>query len=680
MKKFKLFALAAFAMLSTNAMAAVVTHSNGTFTYTYDAADATVDVIITGFVAELPAANQQTVVIPTQVYKQDNTTKINVTMIGKEAFKGNTNIQTVTIPDTNVKKIGSGAFNGCTSLTTVTIGKAVTTIGTDASSGAFEGCTSLATVNFTARGEADPALATLEAGTFKETVIATLDLTGTKMTTLNKLFEDLNTTLTSVKLPATLTTIKDGAFASLALLPDTGIDWSACDADLTIGDGAAGVFAGSPLIKTVTLPAKVVAIAKNALANSNIQSLTITSNATAGAPTIKEVGATKLTTLTVKGAFKGVIGDNDATKPAFTSLTTVTFESTVAAGAITKGAFSSCTKLATVNFNGDLAAKAVLEGAFAKQAGDTYALTVNYPNATDESPVNPFEDDAFSAAGAEGNYATLVTTTAFNGVFKAEDGAAAHSNTANVGVYSLKVSAPEELAETANLKVFTKGSSKYYYAKFISSANYKIQAKQDGATVVVYGAYADTDGTIYMENLKIIGGFYCIPANTPVIVKSTSNADVVVTALSTADDSRMKDAAGNWSNKISVKAANTTGLAVKDATTDGYETYFLAPIADYGFKWSKFKDERIIYGNVAANQFKSTTGEAKVDFLIECKIQTAGARIKVVWLDGSEDETTAIQTVKTVAEDGAIYNLAGQKVNASYKGVVIKDGKKYIQK
>ena len=27
-----------------------------------------------------------------------------------------------------------------------------------------------------------------------------------------------------------------------------------------------------------------------------------------------------------------------------------------------------------------------------------------------------------------------------------------------------------------------------------------------------------------------------------------------------------------------------------------------------------------------------------------------------------------------------VYNLAGQKVNASYKGVVIKDGKKYIQK
>ena len=57
------------------------------------------------------------------------------------------------------------------------------------------------------------------------------------------------------------------------------------------------------------------------------------------------------------------------------------------------------------------------------------------------------------------------------------------------------------------------------------------------------------------------------------------------------------------------------------------------------------------------------------------------ARLNVVWLDGSEEgDATAIKTVKAAAEKGAIYNLAGQKVNAAYKGVVIKDGKKYIQK
>ena len=42
---------------------------------------------------------------------------------------------------------------------------------------------------------------------------------------------------------------------------------------------------------------------------------------------------------------------------------------------------------------------------------------------------------------------------------------------------------------------------------------------------------------------------------------------------------------------------------------------------------------------------------------------------------------TGIQNVQVKkAANDAIYNLAGQKVNASYKGIVIKNGKKYLQK
>lgn len=43
-------------------------------------------------------------------------------------------------------------------------------------------------------------------------------------------------------------------------------------------------------------------------------------------------------------------------------------------------------------------------------------------------------------------------------------------------------------------------------------------------------------------------------------------------------------------------------------------------------------------------------------------------------------EASAINGVKKAANAGAIYNVAGQKVSASYKGLVIKNGKKYIQK
>ena len=43
--------------------------------------------------------------------------------------------------------------------------------------------------------------------------------------------------------------------------------------------------------------------------------------------------------------------------------------------------------------------------------------------------------------------------------------------------------------------------------------------------------------------------------------------------------------------------------------------------------------------------------------------------------------STGINSVKAATTiDAAIYNLAGQKVNASYKGVVIQNGKKFLQK
>ena len=41
-------------------------------------------------------------------------------------------------------------------------------------------------------------------------------------------------------------------------------------------------------------------------------------------------------------------------------------------------------------------------------------------------------------------------------------------------------------------------------------------------------------------------------------------------------------------------------------------------------------------------------------------------------------DKTAVKAVKTTNVDGAIYNLAGQKVDASYKGIVIQNGKKRL--
>ena len=52
-------------------------------------------------------------------------------------------------------------------------------------------------------------------------------------------------------------------------------------------------------------------------------------------------------------------------------------------------------------------------------------------------------------------------------------------------------------------------------------------------------------------------------------------------------------------------------------------------------------------------------------------------------VNNSNSKETGIEDVKTVNRkkaDGAIYNLAGQKVTDSYKGIVIKNGKRYVKK
>lgn len=56
------------------------------------------------------------------------------------------------------------------------------------------------------------------------------------------------------------------------------------------------------------------------------------------------------------------------------------------------------------------------------------------------------------------------------------------------------------------------------------------------------------------------------------------------------------------------------------------------------------------------------------------------------WIDditiaeGTISTTTGISSISAEASDAAVYNLSGQKVSSSYKGVVIKNGIKVIQK
>ena len=106
------------------------------------------------------------------------------------------------------------------------------------------------------------------------------------------------------------------------------------------------------------------------------------------------------------------------------------------------------------------------------------------------------------------------------------------------------------------------------------------------------------------------------------------------------------------------------------ATTEGGERYYMLSLdanstaGSVGFYWG------------APNGGAFTNGAHKAYLCV--KPGVAGAKT-CYRFDGQTTAIDGIRTDKPTTADGAVYNLAGQRVDRSYKGVVIKNGKKYIQ-
>lgn len=127
------------------------------------------------------------------------------------------------------------------------------------------------------------------------------------------------------------------------------------------------------------------------------------------------------------------------------------------------------------------------------------------------------------------------------------------------------------------------------------------------------------------------------------------------------------------------KVSSETGNAVADnwlkgsdeeAMTEGGERYYMLSLdanstaGSVGFYWG------------AANGGAFTNGAHKAYLCV--KPGVAGAKT-CYRFDGQTTAIDGTRADKPTAADGAVYNLAGQRVDRSYKGVVIKNGKKYIQ-
>ena len=165
----------------------------------------------------------------------------------------------------------------------------------------------------------------------------------------------------------------------------------------------------------------------------------------------------------------------------------------------------------------------------------------------------------------------------------------------------------------------------------------------------------DYDETVGLKFSKtnVIGG------NFPYIVRNTADHDIDL-SFTGAGDINFKSYVNNEANKKQVGSTNIwfCGNFEEALVTDGTQ-------------WI-VKNDGIHASVVKANGTKISPFRAYFTGIPE------GASAKLNFIDG---EATGINGVNAeAAADGAIYNLAGQKVSAAYKGIVIKNGKKYLMK
>ena len=165
--------------------------------------------------------------------------------------------------------------------------------------------------------------------------------------------------------------------------------------------------------------------------------------------------------------------------------------------------------------------------------------------------------------------------------------------------------------------------------------------------------------------------------DTPEIVDITNTAE---TAYTIAKAKELIDAGKGLSESVYVKG--TVSQASKELNdTYGSLSYY---ISDDG----KTENELQVYGGLSFKGEKFTSiddikvGDVVVVYGKLKKYNTTyelDANNILISLNGT---TTGITNITTdeAAKNAPVYNLAGQKVTKAYKGVVIKNGKKMIQK
>lgn len=275
------------------------------------------------------------------------------TAIEGNAFTGRTNIKEILLPDTR-KSIGSNAFSDCTSLTSLTCGAGLEAIG----SNAFQNCTSLQSF------VADKALKTIASDAFN-------GCTGMKKLTLNKGLTSIGVSafekciaISSVTIPNTVETIGRRAFCS-------GNANTGSLKQVIFEDGCKLTeipekFVQYQPLETLTLPATITSIGKQAFSYTNI----------------KELDISLLSGMVSFQGFDNCVNLSKVTLP--TSIKTISGNS-----------LSGCTSLTEINIDQLTALKNIESNAFKGAFASSGNLSLKIP-----SSLTTLSSNAFESTGA----------------------------------------------------------------------------------------------------------------------------------------------------------------------------------------------------------------------------------------------------------------------------------------
>ncbi|MBQ9666974.1 MAG: leucine-rich repeat protein [Bacteroidaceae bacterium] len=249
------------------------------------------------------------------------------------------------------------------------------------------------------------------------------------------------------------------------------------------------------------------------------------------------------------------------------------------------------------------------------------------------------------------------------------------------------------IVPSQDIEVLSQTSTSYYWGTFKAPAgtkNYAIDIEQtiggETANITVYSAYVD-ENIIYVDPIAKRNGQYIVGAGQAVVVRSTKGDHVrdgvnVVKAEATDELPTMRYLFNTEHdqyeifNQLKVNDDLFSSDYIASQYAAGKVIYFVAnPASNNGLVFKYIRKT----GYLPANQFyvvKEYGSEGEIP-------SEANLRVVILGEDGTEDPTfidgvEVEETEATVAK--GIYNLQGIRVNGSYKGIVIKDGKKYLQK